>query len=106
MMTSELRSDAHWLECTYVLLLVQSLLKSTQKIIIAGKMQFGRRPGAHRILYMNNSDLENHMSGAFVTLAQLKYIAFRDAAKLSGGAYRYMCLNSEDRWTKVNMTKA
>ena len=54
----------------------------------------------------NEADLENHMLGAFATLAQLRYTVCRDAAKLSGGAYGYMCLNSEDGWTKVNMTWA
>ena len=52
----------------------------------------------------NEADLENHTCRAFATLAQLRYIVFRDAAKFSGGAYGYMCLNSEDGWTKVNMT--
>ena len=54
----------------------------------------------------NEADLENHTCRAFATLAQLRYIVFRDAAKFSGGAYGYMCLNSEDGWTKVNMTWA
>jgi len=44
-------SGAHWLECIYVLLLVQSLLKSIQKLIIAGEIMIGRRPRAHHIVY-------------------------------------------------------
>ena len=42
------------------------------------------------------------MLAAFATLAQLRYIVCRDAAKFSAGAYGYMGLNSEDGWTEVN----
>ena len=59
----------------------------------------------YKYIKSNEADLENHTCRAFATLAQLRYIVFRDAAKFSGGAYGYMCLNSEDGWTKVNMTK-
>ena len=52
----------------------------------------------------NEADLENPTCRAFATLAQLRYTVFRDAAKFSGGAYGYTSLNSEDGWTKVNMT--
>ena len=49
-----------------------------------------------------NIYLENYMLAAFATLAQLRYIVCRDAAKLSAGAYGYTCLNLEDGWTEVN----
>ena len=51
----------------------------------------------------NGADLENHTCRAFATLAKFRYIVCRDAVRFSGGAYGYMCLNSEDGWTKVNM---